>query len=627
MNDMKSDAKKTSGATYADAWRLIEEKNYEEAVQAFQSALNAEPAKEGYLGLGCAMAKLGEAQKAITALKAALRIDPAYVEAYRKLGDVYLDMRESVKALEYLSQAVAYDPSDIENIQALVDLTSKMVFENANPNFKGLLTACLESQDVNFRSFGATWYSILSHDKKFGPLLALAKKPPYEEFAQSLKASGKLAAAIDPFFLFGLGRFIVGIDHFERWITYLRLYMLEMHALGKPIFHDREDIEFLHCAVMRYAFFTDYIFDETEQEAVWLQPIKRTLESTDKPDLAALALYGCYRHLSTLSNAASIARNLPGGDHVSQIPKSQIEDYLLQQEIKKDIVAITKIQDDVSAAVREQYENYPYPRWDIPYKGIYNREIEGRFIGEKAKILIAGTGTGQEAIELAYAFPDAEILGVDLSRTSLAYGIMRARQLGINNLTFRQADINELGSIGQSFDYIASSGVLHHLKDPEAGWKVLHGLLNPGGLMRIALYSRIARVSVTQAWKVIAEKNLGNDTESIRAFRRNISDNLEPKYRTFFYKSFDYFSLPMCRDLIFHVQEHQFDLLQIKDILQRLNLKFLAFNQDDATLNLYKIFTNLQDDTLTNLDLWNNFEQAHPNSFAAMYSFWCEKAG
>lgn len=608
------------------AWALFEEQSYEKAIEAFEQALKAGEHKDAYLGLGLCWAKQRDMHKAVSALKMALRMDHGFVEAYRALGDIYLEVREFMTALENYSQAVAYDPANIENAQSLIDLASKMVFENANPNFKGLLTACLESPDINFRSFGNTWYSILSHDKKIGPLMALGKSPPYAEFVQGIKEQKNLNVLIDPFFLFGLGRFIVGIENFERWFTYLRRYMLEMFAQGKKIYRDTEDMEFLHCAVMRYAFFTDYIFDETKKEAEWLAPLKEQLESTDVPDLSTLALYGCYRHLSTLKNAQAIAANLPGGDHVSQIPKSHIEDYFVQQEIKKTIPAITKIQDKVSEAVREQYEEYPYPRWDVPFKGIYNRKIEGRFIGKKAKILIAGTGTGQEAIELAFGFPDAEITGVDLSRTSLAYGIMRARQLGITNLTFYQADINELGTIGQTFDYIASSGVLHHMKDPEAGWEVLHGLLKPGGLMRIALYSRMARVSVKQAWKVIAEKNIGNDTPSIRTFRRNLKDYLEPKYRTFFYKSFDYYSLPMCRDLIFHVQEHQLDLLQIKDILERLNLKFLAFNLDDATLNIYRLLYGTQDEGMTNLELWHKFEEAHPNTFAAMYSFWCEKS-
>lgn len=617
--------KRAAGTPFEKAWSFFDDGNYEKAIKTFESALHENADKEGFYGLGCAAYEKGDLSKASAALKSAIKHDPSFVEAYRKLGDIQFESREFMQALENYSQAVAYDLSNLENAQKLIDLTAAMEYENTNPNFKGLLTACLESPDLNFWVFGFSWYSILKNDKKFSQLLAHSNNATYDEFKKRLKAAKNLDTVLDPFFLYGLGRFIVGLDSFEKWICYLRRYMLEMYMGGKKIFPDEQDIEFLHCAISRYAFFTDYIFFEAAEESKLLETLKRQLESTDTPDLSALALYGCYNYVYKLKNARAIAENLPGGDHVSQIPKSQIEDYLLQEKFKKEIIAITPIQDEVSAAVQEQYEEFPYPRWEVPFRNIYNPKIEDRFSGKKAKILIAGTGTGKESIELSFGFPDAEILAVDLSRTSLSYAMMRAKQLGVTNITFRQADINELRSINQTFDYITSSGVLHHMKEPEKGLQVLLDLLRPGGLLRIALYSRLARLSVIEARRIIADKNIGNDTRSIREFRRNIGQYMNKDKREFFRKSYDYFSLPMCRDLIFHVQEHQFDLLQIKDILERYKLKFLGFNLDNNTFNRYRLFTMGRDESMTDLDLWNAYEEENPDTFAAMYAFWCEK--
>ena len=41
--------------------------------------------------------------------------------------------------------------------------------------------------------------------------------------------------------------------------------------------------------------------------------------------------------------------------------------------------------------------------------------------------------------------------------------------------------------------------------------------------------------------------------------------------------SSDFYSVSSIRDLIFHVQEHRFTLLQISKILKDLNLEFLGF--------------------------------------------------
>ena len=51
-----------------------------------------------------------------------------------------------------------------------------------------------------------------------------------------------------------------------------------------------------------------------------------------------------------------------------------------------------------------------------------------------------------------------------------------------------QADILDLGKLKKQFDIIESAGVLHHMKDPMAGWQVLTDRLKLGGLMKIGLY-------------------------------------------------------------------------------------------------------------------------------------------
>ena len=79
-----------------------------------------------------------------------------------------------------------------------------------------------------------------------------------------------------------------------------------------------------------------------------------------------------------------------------------------------------------------------------------------------------------------------------------------------------------------------------------------------------------------------------------------------------------------CRDLLFHVQEHQYDLAGIAKLLNDQNLEFKGFYLRQDTLARYqKMFP--QDLQKTNLDNWKKFEERYPNSFAEMYRFWCVK--
>ena len=64
--------------------------------------------------------------------------------------------------------------------------------------------------------------------------------------------------------------------------------------------------------------------------------------------------------------------------------------------------------------------------------------------------------------------------------------------------------------------------MLHHLADPQAGWRVLLSLLRPGGVMHIGLYSELARQDVVRARAFIAERGYGQTADDIRRCRQDL---------------------------------------------------------------------------------------------------------
>src|SRR5216684_4458265 len=98
-------------------------------------------------------------------------------------------------------------------------------------------------------------------------------------------------------------------------------------------------------------------------------------------------------------------------------------------------------------------------------------------------VLVAGCGTGRHPIEVARQYRDARVLAVDLSLSSLCYAKRKTPAALAQRIAYAQADILKLGSIDRTFDLIEVSGVLHHLADPIAGWRVLLALLRSGGFM------------------------------------------------------------------------------------------------------------------------------------------------
>ena len=290
--------------------------------------------------------------------------------------------------------------------------------------------------------------------------------------------------------------------------------------------------------------------------------------------------------------------------------------------------------------VRQQYEENPYPRWvkaaSLNKATTVNRRLRHQFPFSRFRdlarggddgavdVLVAGCGTGQQLIDLAQRTTGARILAIDLSMASLSYAKRKTDEAGLHDIEYGQADILRLGTLGRRFDMIDCGGVLHHLGDPLAGWSVLRSLLRPGGVMRISLYSELARRLVVAAHRYIAERGYGRKADDIRQFRQDIfalpADHpLRPLAQ-----SPDFFSISDCRDLLFHVQEHRFTVPQIAAFLETAGLDFLGFETGQGSFRRYDAqFPH--DRARTDLANWHAFEQANPMTFRGMYQFWVQK--
>jgi hypothetical protein len=164
--------------------------------------------------------------------------------------------------------------------------------------------------------------------------------------------------------------------------------------------------------------------------------------------------------------------------------------------------------------------------------------------------------------------------------------------------------------------------VLHHLQDPVKGWRVLTGLLEPDGLMKIGLYSEKARSSILAAREFIRSLKLPLTPEGIRRCRHDII-NLPDGHPARGALTFsDFFTLNGCRDLIMHVQEHNFTLPGIGDCLDHLGLRFCGLECEPQIQNRFRSMFPAAS-ALTDLEAWNRFEAASPQTFKGMYNFWC----
>lgn len=313
------------------------------------------------------------------------------------------------------------------------------------------------------------------------------------------------------------------------------------------------------------------------------------------------------------------------------------EEILLAKKIPFWALNRTNNKNTVSFKVQDQYEENPYPRWkDIGFNtaSSYQQALLNNFPQlnlshwqgkKKLNVLVAGCGTGRQAIRLASYFNDLNIIAIDLSGRSLAYAKQQASKYKVDNIQFIQADILEFSSFPMLFDVIECSGVLHHMEDPEQGLRSLSNVLSPTGVMKIALYSETARKQVITFRQLIAQNKQQSGQElDQRLLRQALLMNQIPGDWSEIISSHDFYSMSNCRDLIFHEQEHQFTPDKILNLLTNNQLDFIGMlpttsGRQAFEQNIGKLEAN---NTLEN---WDKVEQEQVDIFSGMYQFYCRK--
>jgi len=157
--------------------------------------------------------------------------------------------------------------------------------------------------------------------------------------------------------------------------------------------------------------------------------------------------------------------------------------------------------DPVTSRVKAFYEDITFPNYDglegfgdIVRKGAANSFSSALLnaIGFNKLVLEIGCGTGQLSHYLQ--LNNNEVLGVDLSVSSLSLAIKHKLENDLHRSSFVQMDVFDLAIKDASFDAVVCNGVLHHTPNPRRAFTEIVRTVKPGGLVVVGLYNRFARI-------------------------------------------------------------------------------------------------------------------------------------
>ncbi len=657
-------------ALFAQAFAYHRAGQMSEAEAGYRQVLAANPRHSGALGfLGILAHQLGHSADGIDLLKKAIASEKRNAELHYNLARVLAECGREQEAIRHNRKALELQPDypgAHNNLAALLFLSGqgaealKTAMQGLQlgitPDLKSTFVTVLRSLDPLSTKFDRSAVQFLSRalveawcrprDISRGVCVLLVQMPAFKRSLERSLTPGssrlndlfssdeRASIAADGLLHALLVACPVTDIALERVLTATRAALLDEVSKGEL---EALDVWLpLSAAIAQQCHINEYVFDLSDREESQILSLRDsivgTLDAGGTVSPIQIAVLASYVPLHSLTGADRLAQ-VGWPDVLQPVIKQQILEWAEEQEIRERIEELTAVEDSVSEKVRDQYEENPYPRWTripvdkeaMPIDQYLRAQMPGapyQAIGDRPiSVLIAGCGTGMHAIQRAQQFKNADVLAIDLSLSSLSYAARKTQELGLKNIRYARADILAFKP-DMMFDVIDSSGVLHHLGDPLEGWRNLASLLRPGGLMHIGLYSAIARKNINVARDVLAKEGRGYSVAEVRRLRAQAANLPHDGQQMAVTEFGDFFSTSECRDLLFHVQEHQFSIPQIAAFLAEAGFKFLGFQTPYRSRYLKRF----PDDTAAaNLDNWHLFETENPATFTEMYQFWIQK--
>lgn len=150
--------------------------------------------------------------------------------------------------------------------------------------------------------------------------------------------------------------------------------------------------------------------------------------------------------------------------------------------------------------IKQGYERRPYPGSTTDEPAMTSGSMPAlewmQAVGRPGasapqRVLVAGCGTGQEAMVLRRKWPEAEIVAADFSPRSIAIARRLQRKGGAGRpIDFRVADLTAPDLAARTdgeFDLITCHGVLSYVPEPGRALRNLAACVRPGGVLYLGV--------------------------------------------------------------------------------------------------------------------------------------------
>ena len=375
---------------------------------------------EAHGRLGAVLMRQGKMADAISHIEHALSLRPDMFEAYGNLCQAYMWSGQRDRAIEAACRALELreTPQSKAMFAQCVGFTR---FAADNGRYRKFVLRALVEGWVRPRELAGVSISLIKLNGAVKDAIARAdaawptRPPPDEPFGgadTTALAQDELLCRLlecDPITDVGLERLLTGVR-----------YAL-LRAASADVMPEDALLGF-YCALARQCFINEYVFATTDDEAEEAHRLRTALEqklSSGEPYPPSGRPPSAHIARSTFWQNAQALLDRTAPPSIAALLAQQVAEPAEEKRLAAAIPALTEISGEVSSAVRQQYEENPYPRWTKLGPAAQSAALFALPEQQSGDALIAGCGTGLSTVEFARHARNTRILAVDLSVSSL----------------------------------------------------------------------------------------------------------------------------------------------------------------------------------------------------------------
>jgi len=362
-----------------------------------------------------AAASKGDLRAARRHLLKAVKARPDDSALRHNLGELNAADGRVDEAAVAFAKALAMDPGLAASAERLAQLLGRFAMDGPEKLPDDGLAAAFEHAHIDLDGIARAAIAKRCREKPLSALLAAGRKHGWPAAARDMLEGPGAPLLADPLLRLALSHGINRDAAVENLLTQVRREILfeqdDARLLAEPLGG-------FATALVRQCLNTEHALAVSDDE-------RDALASLGEAPAAPLsrALYDPLETLIAGAGGPAVSDALPAGFRT--LIAEQRREMAAEAEHAAVIPSLRDLSDATSKRVAAQYEDRPYPRWtslNIPAPGAM-RDTMARFapaadtgfFDAPFQVLIAGCGTGRQAIQSAHAYgPKAQVLAMDL---------------------------------------------------------------------------------------------------------------------------------------------------------------------------------------------------------------------